>query len=146
MVKRLCILISFLIFFLGVRLTSAEIAQVYAPKEIQILDFILVSSNQNEEILTKTFKLKVENKNQEPLYNLKMTLIRSSDQATIGEGEVYLGTINPGQIIISDDDFTYSIDTNKTKMDPQIDLHWKVEYEDANGEKIGEALVREKLN
>jgi len=146
MVKRLCILISFLIFFLGVRLTSAKIAQVYAPKEIQILDFILVSSNQNEEILTKTFKLKVENKNQEPLYNLKMTLIRSSDQATIGEGEVYLGTINPGQIIISDDDFTYSIDTNKTKMDPQIDLHWKVEYEDANGEKIGEALVREKLN
>ena len=123
MVKRLCILISFLIFFLGVRLTSAKSAQVYAPKEIQILDFILVSSNQNEEILTKTFKLKVENKNQEPLYNLKMTLIHSSDQAIIEEGEVYLGTINPGQIIISDDEFSYSIDTNKIKMKPQIDLH-----------------------
>jgi len=119
---------------------------VYAPKEIQILDFVLVNSNQNGEILTKTFKLKVENRSQEPLYNVKMTLIHSLDQANIKEGEVYLGTINPGQIIISDDELTYSIDTNKTKMNPQIDLHWKIEYKNANREKIGEALVREKLN
>ena len=62
MKKRLCILISFLIFFLGIRIISAEIAQVYAAKEIKTLDFILVSSNQNGEILTKIFKLKVENK------------------------------------------------------------------------------------
>ena len=146
MVKKLCILISFLIFFLGVRLTSAKIAQVYAPKEIQILDFVLVSSNQNGEILTKTFKLKVENKGQEPLYNVRFTLIYASDQVSINEGEVYLGNINPGETVVSDDDFSYSVDMSKVKIIPELDLHLGVEYDDVNGEHIvGEALVSEIL-
>ena len=145
MVKRLCILISFLIFFLGVRLTSAKIAQVYAPKEIQILDFVLVSSNQNGEILTKTFKLKVENKGQKPLYNVKMTLIYASDQVSINEGEVYLGNINPGETVVSDDDFSYSVDMSKTKIIPEINLHWEVEYIDVYRERQGEVLIKEKF-
>ena len=145
MVKRLCILISFLIFFLGVRVTSAKIAQVYAPKEIQILDFVLVSSNQNGEILTKTFKLKVENKGQEPLYNVRFTLIYASDQVSINEGEVYLGNINPGETVVSDDDFSYSVDMSKIKIIPEINLHWEVEYIDVYRERQGEVLIKEKF-
>ena len=38
-----------------------------------------------------------------------MTLIHSLDQSAIEE-EVYLDTMNSGQIVISDNDFTYSID------------------------------------
>ncbi|MCD6094491.1 hypothetical protein J7J39_01120 [bacterium] len=145
MVKRLCILISFLIFFLGVRVTSAKIAQVYAPKEIQILDFVSVSSNQNGEILTKTFKLKVENKGQEPLYNVRFTLIYASDQVSINEGEVYLGNINPGETVVSDDDFSYSVDMSKIKIIPEINLHWEVEYIDVYRERQGEVLIKEKF-
>jgi hypothetical protein len=143
-------LISILTFILGFSLltssiSAAKIIENYAPAGLVIQDFVLVSSNQKGNILTRTFKLKVENTSQEPLSNVKFTLIHTSDQATINEGEVYIGTINPGQTLISNDDFTYSVNTWKSKIIPEINLHWSIEYEDAKGRQTREALVKEKF-
>jgi hypothetical protein len=124
-------------------ISSAEIIQKYGASNISILDFVLVSSNQTGDILTRTFKLKVENNTNKPLYDVKFTLIHASDQVTIEEGEVYLDVINPSETVIIDDDFTYSVDVSKTNIIPEIELHWGMEYEDMKGEHQGEALIKE---
>jgi hypothetical protein len=135
--------LGFLMVTFGI--SSAEITQKYGASNLSILDFVLVSSNQTGDILTRTFKLKVKNTGEEPLYDVKATLIYASDQVTIDEGEVYLGSINPGETVIVDDDFTYSVDMSKAKVIPEIDLHWKVEYIDGYGEHQGEALIKEEF-
>jgi hypothetical protein len=139
------ILLIFLLgsLFLVPSLTNAEFIFRYGPRGPIIRDFVMVSSNQSSNILTRTFNLKVENKSQEPLYNVKATLIHASDQVTIIEKEVFCGTINPGEIRISNDVFTYSVDLFKTSLNPEINLHWKIEYDDSKGRKTGEALVKE---
>ena len=134
-----------LLFLTNIALSS-EIIQKYGPPELVILDFVLVDSHQNGEILTRTFKIEVENKTDEPLYDVKFTLIHSSDQATVEEGEVYLGIMEPGQIVISSDGFVYSVDISKTALIPMIDLHWTVEYKDDKANHIiDESLFTETL-
>lgn len=125
---------------------SAEIIQKYGPPDLTILEFVLVDSHQNGETLTRTFKLKVENKTDEPLYDVKFTLIHTSDQATVEKSEVCLGTVGPGQVVISSDDFIYSVDTSKVSIIPEVEFHWSIEYEVVGQERIaGEALVMEIL-
>ncbi len=143
---RLILLIFLLGFlFLAPSLTNAEFIFGYGPRGLIIRDFVLVSSNQSSNILTRTFRLKVENKSQDPFYNVKATLIHASDQVTIIEKEVFCGSINPGETRSSNDVFTYSVNLFKTSLNPEIKLHWKIEYEDSKGRKIGEALIKEKF-
>jgi hypothetical protein len=147
MKKRLIYILIFIcgFFFFTVSPSSAEFIQKYGAKDLTILDFVLVSSNQTGDILTRTFKLKVKNTSQEPLYDVKATLIHTSDQVSIDEGEVYLGSINPGETVVVDDDFTYSVDMSKVEVIPEIELHWGMKYEDVYGEKKREALIKEEF-
>lgn len=124
---------------------SAEIIQRNSPLDIKILDFVLVNSYQSGSLLTRTFKLKVENSTKEPLYGVRFTLIHASDQITINEKDICLGIIYPGETIISDDDFTYSVDISKAKVIPEMDLHWSVEYQNSI-QRMEEALTREIMN
>lgn len=122
---------------------SSEIIQKYGPPDLTILEFVLVDSHQDEEILTRTFKLKVENETDETLYDVEFTLIYTSDQAVIEESRVYLGTIDAGQVVISSDNFVYSVNTSKVLTIPEVDFHWSVEYEGVSGLLVGEALLKE---
>jgi len=146
MKKRLLVSVIYIFGFtlLANNICFADIIQKYGAPNLSILDFVLVSSNQSGDILTRTFKLKVKNTGQDPLYNVKATLIHASDQVSIDEGEVYLGSINPGETVVIDDDFTYSVDMSKTNIIPEIELHWGMEYEDDSGKKIlSEVLITE---
>ena len=134
----------FCFFLLG--FSSAEITQKYGSPYLSISDFVAVSSDQNGNLLTMTFKLTVKNTGEYPVDNFKATLVRTSDQATIQEGKVYVGTIRPGESVITADDFTYSVDRSKTDIIPEISLHWKLEYTDSFGQPVeDEVLLIERL-
>jgi len=146
--RKMSSLISGFIFmfsFVAITPSLAEFIQINAPPEISISDFVLVDSNQYGNILSRTFKLKVENNTKAPLYNVKFTLIHSSDQANIEKGEIYLGNINPGQVVTSIDVFTYSINTSKVAIIPHVDLHWGIQFEISNQQILGEAMIVEKI-
>lgn len=126
--------------------SSAEITQKYSSPNLSISDFLAVSSKQRGDTLTRTFKLTVNNTGEYPVENLKATLIHTSDQATIQEGEVYVGSISPGESVITADDFTYSVDRSKADIIPDIRLHWKLEYTDNSGQTVeDEVLLIERL-
>ena len=113
------------------------------PKAFSHLNFVMVSSGKSHNTLTRAFRLRLKNIDEYAVYNLKATLIHASDQVTIEDGEVDIGRINQGNTAVSEDTFSYSIDTSKTRLIPEVKLHWKVEY-DVNGKhKVDEALVTE---
>jgi hypothetical protein len=122
-------------------LSSAEITQKYGSPNLSISDFVAVSSKQKGDTLTRTFKLTVNNTGEYPIANLKATLIHASDQATIQEGNVYVGSISPGESVTSADDFTYSVDRAKTDIIPEINLHWKLEYTDSSGQPVEDEVL-----
>ncbi len=82
MKKRLLVSVIYIFGFtlLANNICFADIIQKYGAPNLSILDFVLVSSNQSGDILTRTFKLKVKNTGQDPLYNVKATLIHASDR------------------------------------------------------------------
>jgi len=126
--------------------SSAEITEKYGSPYLSISNFVAVSSKQKGDMLTRTFKLTVKNTGEYPVDNFKVTLVRTSDQATIQEGKVYVGTISPGESVITADDFTYSVHRAKTDIIPEISLHWKLEYTDSSGQPVeDEVLLIERL-
>ena len=122
------LLFLFLATFLEVLIVEGKITEIRSWADFSIIEYMEVSHDYNGQILTRTIRLKVENKGEEYLYNVKAMLQSAPDGVTIDEPEVYFGDIAPGEILDSQDDFTLLIDTSKVLN--EIIFVWKIEYED----------------
>ncbi len=96
--------------------------------------------------LTREFRLRLHNPESTPVYNLKARLIHTSDQVAIEDGEVWMGKIRSGETAAGPDTVSYRVDTAKTRLIPEIRLHWLIEYDDENGKHhVNEMLITEMI-
>jgi hypothetical protein len=146
--KRLLIVIPGLIGLLLVAMNAwaGGITVKHAPKRFSDIGLETVSSEKNGVELSREFKLKLRNAESRPVHNLKATLIHTSDQVTVEKGEVRMDQLSAREMAESQDTVRYRVDTNKTRLIPEIKLHWVIEYEDDNGEHhVDEMLITERV-
>lgn len=144
--KKLSVGILCFLFLAITNVGVAEVIEKHSVANITIKDYVLVSLSQEYDFLNRSLLLKVQNTGEETLYNVEATLIHISNEATVNEEVVFLGTITAGQTIISSNVFNCSVDVSKIS-DGKLYYTWQIEYDDANGNHfVDEGLVEEIIN
>ena len=144
--KKLIIGVWCFMFLLSSGISIAEVLEKQGIADISIKDYELVNSSQEDNILNRSFRLKVQNTGEITLYNVTATLIHISNNATFTEEAIFLGDITAGEIIISSDAFNCSVDTNQIP-EGKLQYTWQIEYSNGNGADIvNEALVEELIS
>lgn len=120
---------------------QATILKSSAPFGLEVKNLIIVDRTQFHTTLFLRYRLVIENKSRETLHNVRFYLIHASDQVTIGDPFIQLGSLKPGEIVAGEDEATCYIHLPRVEMAPVVRLHWLVEHESSKGRKVGEALI-----
>jgi len=146
-IKKACIMCLVLTLLFSVVIASAEIIEDHKNPDLSVLDYIDISTSISEDgFLTKEVRLKIENINENPLFNLKMNMRLVPDNLTIVKGDLYFETVFPGDIALSVNTAEYIVNTNNLE-NGEVPIIWSVEFEDIN-EKVwkNESIIIEKIN
>ena len=125
--------------------TLASVVETGNLTPVSIQNYVVVASEYNDSVLTRTLSLKIQNTGNDHLYNIKATLIHITSNGTILKGIVSFPELAPGAVLDSVDTIQYTIDTSLT-TDGIIQYTWQIEYSDSTGEIfVNEAMVEENI-
>ncbi len=143
--KILWVIVSCFITLTGIeyQISKAEIIMDKAPPDFAIVDYKVVSSNTNGNILDLTFQLFSKNRGDQSIYNVKVSLSGVPKYVIVYKGEVSYPIISPQEAVTSFDTIDISID-NYQQIDT-LPFTWNIEYVDAKGRhQKGEIIVNYK--
>jgi hypothetical protein len=126
-VKILSFILFIFTFFLFYNTSySANIEEVSPLKFLKFVDYQVVNSVVNGNIITRSIKVIVQNTSENQLSNLSLNIDGLPDYVSMTNTEIFIGTINPGEIITTDSILVMVIDKSQLP-DDGLRLIWRVE-------------------
>lgn len=140
----MCCVIAIVLLFLSSSVLAGDIIEPYPLDFLSLVNYHVVDSNLNGQILSRSMSLEVRNKSPYLLSNVTASLDGLPENITSNDTVADLGNIGPGSTVISSDMFHMTVDLSKQSTS-DVKLIWRVEC-DINGERfIDETSVIEKF-
>lgn len=133
MFSMLCV-IAIVFLLLSSSVFAGDVVEPYPLDVLSFVQYHVVESDLQGNILSRTIKLEVNNTSPYVLSNVSASLDGIPENITSNDTVVDLGDIAPGTTVVSSDTFYIAVDLS-SQSTSGVKLIWKVEY-DINGEHV----------
>ena len=122
------------------QICKAEIIMDNAPPNFAIVDYKIIDSKNDNNICDLSFKLITKNRGDQPIYNVKVSLVKEPEQVAVHKKEVFTPIISSQETIIISDVIDISI--NNCEQIETLPFTWSIEYDDVNNNHLkGEIII-----
>jgi len=123
------------------QICKAQIIMDNAPPYFVIVDYKILNSKNNNNTFDLSLQLISKNRGNQPMYNVKVSLIKVPEDVTVYKKEVSYQIISPQETITSMESIDISI-YNCQQMET-LPFTWSIEYDDVNGNHAkGEIIIK----
>ena len=122
------------------QICKAEIIMDNAPPHFAIVDYKIINSTNNNNIYDLSFQLIVKNRGDQPICNVKVSLVKEPEAVVVHKKEVFATMISSQETIIISDVIDISI--KNCKQMETLPFTWSIEYDDVNNNPVrGEIII-----